>query len=33
MLRTHWVTVAVTPLPPGWRNIYRDTDGTLTEHD
>jgi hypothetical protein len=25
-----WVTVAVTALPAGWRNVYREEDGTLT---
>ena len=24
-----WETIAVTPLPPGWRNVYRDDDGAL----
>jgi hypothetical protein len=23
-----WTTVAVTALPPGWRNVYRMDDGT-----
>lgn len=23
-----WRTIAVTPLPPGWRNVYADPDGT-----
>jgi hypothetical protein len=23
-----WETVAVTALPPGWRNVYRGRDGT-----
>lgn len=22
----HWTTVAVTALPPGWFNVYRDDD-------
>jgi hypothetical protein len=24
----HWTTVAVTALPIGWRNVWRDTDTT-----
>ena len=29
---TDWITVGVTPLPPGWINVYRDDDGGyLTE--
>lgn len=28
---TRWETVAVTALPPGWRNVYRTADGTLYE--
>jgi hypothetical protein len=23
-----WETVAVTALPPGWRNVYRGRDGS-----
>lgn len=23
----HWTTVAVTPLPPGWTNLYRLDNG------
>ena len=26
-----WETVAVAVLPPGWRNVFREKDGTLTE--
>ncbi|GGO70666.1 hypothetical protein [Nonomuraea cavernae] len=26
----HWETVAVTALPPGWRNVYRHDDGPST---
>lgn len=26
-------TVAVTALPPGWRNVYRREDGTLDDSD
>jgi hypothetical protein len=25
-----WVTVAVTALPSGWRNVYRDKNGAVT---
>jgi len=28
---TTWETIAVTALPPGWRNRYRDDDGTHHE--
>lgn len=29
----NWETVAVTALPPGWRNVYRDDNGGLfTDH-
>ena len=24
----HWYTIAVTPLPPGWFNVYGNDDGT-----
>lgn len=27
-----WQTVAVAPLPPGWRNVYRDDDATTHTH-
>ena len=27
-----WVTVAVTVLPPGWRNVFFDADGTPDAH-
>jgi len=26
-----WATVAVTALPSGWRNVYRQEDGSLEE--
>lgn len=26
-----WETIAVTALPPGWRNVYRTGDGTFEE--
>lgn len=25
-----WITVGVTPLPPGWVNVYRDDDGSYS---
>jgi hypothetical protein len=28
-----WTTIAVTALPPGWRNVYILDDGTLFEED
>jgi hypothetical protein len=28
---TIWETVAVTALPPGWRNVYREKDDGLIE--
>jgi hypothetical protein len=27
-----WVTIAVTPLPPGWRNVFFSADGTPDAH-
>ena len=29
----HWITVAVTALPPGWRNRFRDDDGSIHSSD
>lgn len=28
----NWTTVAVTALPPGWRNVYVLDDGTVTSY-
>jgi len=25
----NWVTVSITPLHPGWRNVYREPDGSF----
>jgi hypothetical protein len=27
----HWETIAVTALPPGWRNVFDFDDGTMIE--
>lgn len=27
---SHWETIAVTALPPGWRNVYTQSDDTET---
>lgn len=27
-LSEHWTTIAVTALPPGWVNVWRQSDGT-----
>jgi hypothetical protein len=33
MKRTvRWETTAVTPLPPGWRNVFAGDDGTPDAH-
>lgn len=29
---TCWETIAITPLPPGWRNVFVDDDGTPAAH-
>lgn len=28
-----WTTISATPLPPGWRNVYRTPDGGTLTHD
>jgi hypothetical protein len=28
----YWKTIAVTPLPPGWRNVFAGDDGTPEAH-